>query len=120
MLAEAVYWSEVPPQRHAQPRVQQRVQAQAPPRFARQRPAHPHVSTKPYSCALCGKDFNYRGSLLKHRSVHRGATRCPICNLVFNRSSYIKHHLLTVHNLPPDQLQLYYQPARGRGPATYM
>lgn len=66
---------------------------------------------KGYHCAICGKGFNYHGSLLKHRSVHRGTSRCPICNQVFNRTSYIKPHLMTVHGVPLHQLSLYYPPA---------
>ncbi|KAE8746199.1 hypothetical protein FOCC_FOCC007071 [Frankliniella occidentalis] len=51
----------------------------------------------PVYCDICGKGFQIRDSLYKHRSVHRGATTCPICQAVLNRKGYLRRHLATVH-----------------------
>lgn len=51
----------------------------------------------PHQCDECGKSFQIRDSLYKHRNVHRGSTTCPVCYVVLNRRGYLRHHLLQVH-----------------------
>ncbi|KAJ1521293.1 hypothetical protein ONE63_002971 [Megalurothrips usitatus] len=70
-------------------------QAQPPPP-----PPPPQQQQQPqpqFTCGECGKGFQVRDSLYKHRSVHRGATTCPICNAVLNRRGYLRHHMALVH-----------------------
>nr|CAD7433013.1 unnamed protein product [Timema monikensis] len=50
-----------------------------------------------FSCSLCGKEFRHAGSLSMHQKLHRGHTRCPICEKVFSRAYYLKVHLQCVH-----------------------
>ena len=89
------------PPRHAVPR-------HAPPRQAAPRHAPHHhqaelaaaaaaVAAGPHQCDECGKSFQIRDSLYKHRSVHRGSTTCPVCYVVLNRRGYLRHHLQQVH-----------------------
>ncbi|XP_052124096.1 broad-complex core protein isoforms 1/2/3/4/5 isoform X7 [Frankliniella occidentalis] len=56
-----------------------------------------------YECALCGKTFYARRSLRQHVSVHKGATRCPICYTVLSRRAHLFRHLAAVHNVQADQ-----------------
>lgn len=55
------------------------------------------AAASPFQCDICAKGFQIRDSLYKHRSVHRGATTCPICQAVLNRKGYLRRHLATVH-----------------------
>lgn len=52
-----------------------------------------------FPCKLCGKVFKAGSSLSKHKDVHRGITRCPVCNVVLSRASYLKQHLAAVHGV---------------------
>ncbi|KAK3923793.1 Zinc finger protein OZF, partial [Frankliniella fusca] len=52
-----------------------------------------------YECALCGKAFHARRSLRQHVSVHKGATRCPICYTVLSRRAHLFRHMSAVHNV---------------------
>ena len=59
-----------------------------------------------YPCKMCGKVFKTCSSLSKHKDVHRGATRCVVCNTVLSRASYLKQHLASVHGITPEQHQI--------------
>jgi hypothetical protein len=50
-----------------------------------------------HQCKICGKKFLNHGSLYKHNDVHRGKTRCPICQVVFSRTLNMKTHMKTKH-----------------------
>ncbi|PSN49793.1 hypothetical protein C0J52_01363 [Blattella germanica] len=56
-----------------------------------------------YPCKMCGKVFKTCSSLSKHKDVHRGATRCLVCNTVLSRASYLKQHLASVHGITSQQ-----------------
>jgi hypothetical protein len=50
-----------------------------------------------HHCDICGKGFCHQISVALHRNLHRGATRCPICNVVFSRTYNMKRHIQFVH-----------------------
>jgi len=52
-----------------------------------------------YSCNECGAKYVHRTSLYSHLSVHRNATKCPVCNVVLSRKYYLRQHLRIVHRL---------------------
>ncbi|XP_034243695.1 broad-complex core protein isoforms 1/2/3/4/5-like isoform X6 [Thrips palmi] len=56
-----------------------------------------------FECLLCGKTFRVRRSLRQHISVHKGATRCPVCLTVLSRRAHLYRHLAAVHNMQPEQ-----------------
>ncbi|XP_043275557.1 protein bric-a-brac 2-like isoform X6 [Venturia canescens] len=49
-------------------------------------------------CDVCGRSYSRRDSLTHHRSIHKGQTRCPICQRVFSRIYDMRLHLLRTHN----------------------
>ncbi|XP_076762218.1 uncharacterized protein LOC143430108 isoform X2 [Xylocopa sonorina] len=51
-----------------------------------------------YVCNVCGHTCNRADSLAHHRSIHRGDTICPICQVVFTRKYTMRCHMLSVHN----------------------
>jgi len=50
-----------------------------------------------HQCKICGKKFLNQGSLYKHKDVHKGKTRCPVCQVVFSRTLNMKAHMKTKH-----------------------
>ena len=57
-----------------------------------------------FECLLCGKTFHARRSLRQHISVHKGATRCPVCLTVLSRRAHLYRHLTAVHNMQPEHV----------------
>lgn len=49
------------------------------------------------NCGVCGKSFKTRDSLYKHRKIHIGQTKCPICFRVLSRLSHKRRHMQTKH-----------------------
>lgn len=71
-------------------------------RWASAESSSPHESFRhTYPCKMCGKVFKTCSSLSKHKDVHRGTTRCLVCNTVLSRASYLKQHMASIHGLPP-------------------
>ncbi|XP_043189685.1 longitudinals lacking protein, isoforms A/B/D/L-like isoform X8 [Amphibalanus amphitrite] len=52
-----------------------------------------------FPCALCGKTYALRTSLTHHMGLHRGETRCPVCQKVFSRKGHMLNHLRTAHQI---------------------
>ncbi|XP_049800750.1 broad-complex core protein isoforms 1/2/3/4/5-like isoform X5 [Schistocerca nitens] len=64
--------------------------------------AHANRNSAPrevHCCQTCGKTFRNYESFCKHMPVHEGKTRCPICQVVLCRTSYVKQHMVTVHHV---------------------
>ncbi|XP_049854375.1 broad-complex core protein isoforms 1/2/3/4/5-like isoform X4 [Schistocerca gregaria] len=64
--------------------------------------AHVNRNSAPrevHCCQTCGKTFRNYESFCKHMPVHEGKTRCPICQVVLCRTSYVKQHMVTVHHV---------------------
>ncbi|XP_020491959.2 zinc finger protein ZFP2 [Labrus bergylta] len=49
-------------------------------------------------CHLCGKGFQYIGSLMKHIKAHENKTDCSICGMTCKSSEDLKAHLKVCHN----------------------
>ncbi|XP_043275553.1 protein bric-a-brac 2-like isoform X2 [Venturia canescens] len=50
-----------------------------------------------FRCTICWKTFKHRTSLILHKDLHTGQTKCPICQRVFNRSYDMRIHLSRIH-----------------------
>ncbi|KAF0308422.1 Zinc finger protein 816 [Amphibalanus amphitrite] len=46
-----------------------------------------------WTCDQCQKTFTLRESLTRHMAVHRGETRCPVCDKVFSTKFNLQMHL---------------------------
>ncbi|KAL7300894.1 hypothetical protein TKK_0006447 [Trichogramma kaykai] len=50
-------------------------------------------------CDVCGKVYARGDSLAHHRSIHRGDTVCPVCQVVFTRKYTMRCHMANVHGM---------------------
>lgn len=50
-----------------------------------------------YLCTICGKLFSHEKSYEQHKNVHKGRTKCPICDKVLCRKYQLKVHLEKQH-----------------------
>ncbi|XP_033324177.2 uncharacterized protein LOC117219280 isoform X3 [Megalopta genalis] len=50
-------------------------------------------------CDVCGRAYSRGDSLAHHRSIHRGDTVCPICQVVFTRKYTMQCHMMNVHGV---------------------
>lgn len=48
-------------------------------------------------CHMCGKGFQYIGSLMKHIKTHESATDCTICGMTFHSTKELISHLQGCH-----------------------
>lgn len=53
---------------------------------------------KKHPCTNCGKKFASFKSLLMHYNIHRGLTKCNICNAVLSRTGNLKRHIRLKHS----------------------
>jgi len=53
---------------------------------------------KKHPCSSCGKKFASFKSLLMHFNIHRGLTKCNICNAVLSRTGNLKRHIRLKHS----------------------
>jgi len=53
-----------------------------------------HTGARPHKCEECGKSFSNDGTLINHMKSHKEPTfACHLCDIAFNRKSYLKSHL---------------------------
>ena len=53
-----------------------------------------------HECLTCGKTFNRRDSLRRHKAIHTGkVVPCPKCDSKFRRIDNMKRHLRTQHTI---------------------
>jgi len=52
-----------------------------------------------YVCNECGKVFSRNDSFAHHKTIHKGQTRCPICQKLFSRKYTMMSHLLIIHGI---------------------
>ncbi|KAF0306524.1 Zinc finger protein 764 [Amphibalanus amphitrite] len=50
-------------------------------------------------CEVCSQQFFSSSTFRKHRALHRGETKCPLCLRVYRQKSYLKTHMRMVHDL---------------------
>lgn len=48
-------------------------------------------------CPECNKEYTHEKSLLQHTWMHKGRTKCHLCNKIFSRKYGLKVHLKNVH-----------------------
>ncbi|CAK9809080.1 hypothetical protein ANTPLA_LOCUS6019 [Anthophora plagiata] len=60
-----------------------------------------HDESGRWVCDVCGRTYNRGDSLAHHRSIHRGDTICPICQIIFTRKYTMRCHMLNVHGVNP-------------------
>lgn len=56
-------------------------------------------------CKLCNKTFRHEKSYTQHKSVHKGSTRCPICDKILCRKYQLKVHLSNLHGIKKFQFK---------------
>ena len=82
------------------------------------RPCSP--SGAAFTCEECGRTYKHYVSLLKHKKVHLGLTRCLLCDAVSNTVQDLRKHLRAVHHLSTEDVlaivprtrQYYGKPAK--------
>lgn len=52
-----------------------------------------------YVCNECGKVFSRNDSFAHHKTIHKGQSRCPICQKLFFRKYTMMSHLLIIHGI---------------------
>jgi len=54
---------------------------------------------KEFSCDICCKVFTNKKSLQNHRNIHKGRTKCPVCQKVFSTTSNMGLHMRNTHGI---------------------
>ena len=54
-------------------------------------------TNKQFSCDICFKEFTNKKSLQNHRNIHKGRTKCPVCEKVFSTTSNMGLHMRNTH-----------------------
>lgn len=67
-----------------------------------------------FQCQTCRSSFSSKGNLKKHEAqahqyVEGQSTDCPVCKVLFTRSSAMVHHLRTLHGTTPLDVQGEYR-----------
>ncbi|XP_076657224.1 uncharacterized protein LOC143361586 isoform X5 [Halictus rubicundus] len=97
-----------PPHEQLQRELQQQQQQQQQQQFQqtsvgfermRRRSKTLHDENGRWVCDVCGRTYSRGDSLAHHRSIHRGDTVCPICQVVFTRKYTMRCHMLNVHGV---------------------
>ncbi|KAF4516878.1 hypothetical protein B566_EDAN011222 [Ephemera danica] len=52
-----------------------------------------------FVCSFCNREFKHRVSCHQHLALHKGTSKCHICNCVLSRKSHLKRHLKTIHGI---------------------
>lgn len=52
-----------------------------------------------YKCSECDKEYGNEKSLRQHMWMHKGRTKCHICNKVLGRKYELKLHLNSTHGI---------------------
>ncbi|KAK7788822.1 hypothetical protein R5R35_012821 [Gryllus longicercus] len=52
-----------------------------------------------YMCRVCGKAFRSQNSCYDHMAIHRGTSKCSICECVLSRKANMKRHMRFVHGV---------------------
>lgn len=53
---------------------------------------------KKHQCTTCSKRFASFKSLLMHFNIHKGLTKCHICDAVLSRTGNLKRHIRLKHS----------------------
>lgn len=59
----------------------------------------PSKNSNRWVCDVCGKVYERGDSLAHHRSIHKGKTTCPICQIIFSRKYTMREHMAKKHNV---------------------
>lgn len=52
-----------------------------------------------FRCSECNREYGSKKSLELHMSVHKGRTKCHICNRILSRKYELKVHLRKAHGI---------------------
>lgn len=59
----------------------------------------------PYQCNICGKSYVHSCTLVQHRKLHEGQTRCTLCSQTLSNVSNLRAHYQTVHGYSNAEVQ---------------
>jgi hypothetical protein len=54
---------------------------------------------KMFVCKLCGEKFAFSSGIHNHINVHRGRTKCTLCERVLGSLVGLKHHMRVSHKM---------------------
>ena len=54
-------------------------------------------TNKQFSCDICLKEFSNKKSLHDHSNIHKGRTKCQVCEKVFSTTSNMRIHMRNTH-----------------------
>ena len=59
----------------------------------------------PYTCNICFRGYKHRVSLISHKKVHQGMTKCPRCEKVCCTVKDLRKHLENVHSMTQEEVR---------------